>query len=170
MIENNLVIRLFCASNKGETARLVSFINRCYSVPGHWTNVFRFHRGDRISRDELLRDASNMVLFVAEDNSQNIVGCIRTGLVNSCIVTKFSEPTGYSGLLAVHPDLQGKGLGSRLLRMSERYCLEKGAVEMVCIQISFFFKSIRFTLCHCSPLPIFVFVSKWSHQHFLLTV
>lgn len=135
MIDESLVIRLFRADDKGETARLVSFVNSCYSLPGHWTDVSRFHNGSRISTEELLRDASEMSVFVAEDSNRNIVACIKTGLVNSSVVAKFSKPTGYFGLLAVHPDLQGRGLGSRLVRMSERYCSDKGAVEMVCLQI-----------------------------------
>lgn len=138
MIDENLTIRLFRADDEDETARLVSLINLCYTLPGHWTGVSRFHQGPRIDRKELLRDASKMTVFVAEDRSQNIVACVKTGLVDSCVVAKFSKPTGYCGLLAVHPELQSKGLGSRLLRMCERYCLDKGAVEMVCLQFSLF--------------------------------
>lgn len=126
-------IRLFRADDGDETARLVTFINCCYLCPSGWTEVAKYGREGRINTEQLIRDASEQSVFVAEDSNEQIAGCIKTGLVEASFVAKFPKPTGYFGLLAVRPDLQSRGLGTRLVRMSERYCLEKGADEMVCI-------------------------------------
>jgi GNAT superfamily N-acetyltransferase len=47
------------------------------------------------------------------------------GLVG-CVYVELRKERGYFGLLAVHPDRQGTGIGSALIRAAEEHCQSAG--------------------------------------------
>ena len=53
-----------------------------------------------------------------------------TRIVGSVRVRMLDEETGFFGLLAVHPDDQGSGVGRELIRFAEQLARERGAGQM----------------------------------------
>ena len=53
-----------------------------------------------------------------------------TRIVGSARVRMLDEGTGFFGLLAVHPDDQGRGAGRELIRFAEQLARERGAGQM----------------------------------------
>jgi ribosomal protein S18 acetylase RimI-like enzyme len=79
-----------------------------------WTHEADLFAGDRIERAEILDLlASKEVAFLVADVAGNIGGCV--------YLRKAPERLAYIGLLAVHPGLQGAGLGKRLVAQAEAF-------------------------------------------------
>ena len=88
---------------------LVELVNRAYAVEAF------FVRGDRTDAEELGR---LLPRFVVLEHSTGLAGAV------------YVEERGYFGMLSVRPDLQGHGLGTRLVRVAEGLCEAAGATEM----------------------------------------
>jgi ribosomal protein S18 acetylase RimI-like enzyme len=94
-----------------DAAALASLVNAAYAIEEF------FVEGDRTNPDEIaamLRDGTFLVLETA------------SGLAAAVYV----ERRGYLGMLSVLPELQGHGLGKRLVRIAEALCEAAGCATM----------------------------------------
>lgn len=66
--------------------------------------------------DEVKKEFKTGVFLKVTDDDNVIVGSVRGHADNGTL---------YIGKLIVHPDMQGKGLGTRLLKEMEEYCPHK---------------------------------------------
>jgi len=72
--------------------------------------------GDRINAEKLPLFFRNGKFLVLED-SKGLAGCV---------YTEVRRERGYIGLLALRPNLKGRGLGSRLMSLAEAYLAVAG--------------------------------------------
>jgi ribosomal protein S18 acetylase RimI-like enzyme len=112
---------------------LLAFVQAAYrgdSARRGWTHEADLVEGARTTRDELLDHVSALgktVLTARRDDE--LVGCVH--------VAKAGEDGAYLGLLSVRPDLQGMGLGKRLVAAAEahaRSALRARRMEMTVIR------------------------------------
>lgn len=82
-----------------------------------------FHRAESffVERDRIdsgdIRSLMEKGRFLVADNHDAIAGCV---------YVEVRGERGYLGLLAVAPQLQGEGLGSKLMNAAEAYCVQSG--------------------------------------------
>jgi len=76
--------------------------------------------GDRTSPEGVRNEMLRGTFFVAEQNGR-IVGTV---------LTRINATTGYFGMLAVEPGLQGSGIGRALREHVEAYCKARGCTQM----------------------------------------
>jgi ribosomal protein S18 acetylase RimI-like enzyme len=97
-----------------DAAALADLVNRAYAVEGFFVDGLRTS-AEEIAR--LIRTGTFLVLEQAGD---------RPALAAAVYVEARSEG-GYFGMLSVAPELQGMGLGTRLVRIAEAMCEAMGA-------------------------------------------
>ena len=119
-IDNAIFLRLAVPS---DTPALESFLNRCYRIDEGWTNEFELVGGIRTNQDELksvIADPKQyLFVYPKTDNAQRdgeesgeILGCINVGI---------HDGSAHIGMFAVHPELQGCGVGNTLLQAAETF-------------------------------------------------
>src|SRR5438132_13564791 len=85
---------------------LAVLVNRAYAVEGFFVD------GDRTSADEIVRMLATGEFVVLEDGAGKLVAAV--------YVDTHGEgrggPGGYFGMLSVDPEVQGMGVGTRLVR------------------------------------------------------
>lgn len=92
---------------------LVELINRAYVAEAE---IVQGLRTDRLDLHDKISTANTWFLVIdapALDGVQRLAGCV-------CI--DCDGQRGHVGLLSVNPDLQGQGLGARLLQAAELHC------------------------------------------------
>ena len=95
----------------GDAAALVDLVNRAYALEAF------FVEGDRTDEAEIARMSARGT-FVVLEREGGLAGAV------------YVELDGYFGMLAVAPEMQGKGLGKRLVRIAEAMCEASGASTM----------------------------------------
>lgn len=93
---------------------LADLVNRAYAVEGFFVD------GQRTSADEIARFLRSGTFLVLERGGD------RPALAAAVYVEAGPE-SGYFGMLSVAPELQGMGLGTRLVRVAEAMCEAMGA-------------------------------------------
>ena len=93
---------------------LVPLINRAFEVE------LQFFTKERIDLEETLEHFDKGVFLLAQ-SSDGLAGCNYVELRGEA---------GYFGLLSVDPDHQGRGLGRRLIKQAEQFCLNAGCSKM----------------------------------------
>ena len=76
---------------------------------------------DRVDLERVVEIVAAGEMAVARGGGR-VVGSVRVRMLD--------PQTGYFGLLAVHPDEQGMGVGRELVRFAERTMRERGAIWM----------------------------------------
>ena len=105
-----------------DVENLVTLLNRCYRSDEGWTNEAALIGGIRTTPEEMtaLIDNPNVYLFVFENphDSDDLLGCISVDFspINH-------QPAAYIGTFAVHPALQGKGIGDTMLSAVETFAI-----------------------------------------------
>ena len=94
-----------------DAAALAELINQAYAVERSFVD------GDRTNAAEIAAMMLGGTFLVLEEPG---------GLAAAVYV----EPRGYLGMLSVRPELQGMGLGRRLVSIAEALCQAAGAPEM----------------------------------------
>lgn len=94
-----------------DAAALAELINRAYAIE------HVFVEGDRTHAAEIARMMEGGTFVVLEEAG---------GLAAAVYV----EPAGYFGMLSVRPELQGRGLGRRLVSIAEAMCQAAGARQV----------------------------------------
>ena len=106
---------------------LEQLLNRCYRQTEGWTNEADLIDGIRITQDELASTIANPThyLFVypktitgARDGEETgeLLGCIGVDMQGHA-----DNKKAYIGMFAVHPELQGQGVGNVILQAAETF-------------------------------------------------
>lgn len=132
-LSHHFLIRPINPGNLDEEQAVVDLIQTCYRSNLGWSNEAGIVRGQRITLPVLQREASapdGVLLVVEERGTGDIVGCVKTDLIESSFGGVLSEKMGHFGTFAVAPRHQGKGLGSYLLSRVEERCRMSGVSKM----------------------------------------
>lgn len=112
---------------------LEQLLNRCYRQTEGWTNEADLIGGIRITQDELARTIANPThyLFVYPktttgerdgEETGELLGCIAVDIkVNTDSNQTTYNKSAYIGMFAVHPVLQGQGVGNVILQAAETF-------------------------------------------------
>ena len=107
---------------------LEQLLNRCYRQTEGWTNEADLIGGIRITQDELARTIVNPThyLFVYPKTTTGERDGEETGELLGCIgvdmqVDAAGDKKAYIGMFAVHPELQGQGVGNVILQAAETF-------------------------------------------------
>ncbi|MBZ1392187.1 GNAT family N-acetyltransferase [Psychrobacter pacificensis] len=113
------------ASDIGALERL---LNCCYRETAGWTNEADLVGGIRITPDELagVIDHPKHYLFVYPKTTTGKRDAEETGEILGCIAVDIktdanSNKKAYIGMFAVHPELQGQGVGNVVLQAAETF-------------------------------------------------
>lgn len=106
------------AAGPSDVAALARLINRAYAIEAAFVD------GDRTSEPELV-DLDQRGDFLVIDR-------VGGGLAAAVYVraNQADGARGYLGMLSVDPDLQGLGLGRRLVALAEALCAARGCTAM----------------------------------------
>jgi predicted N-acetyltransferase YhbS len=131
-------------ANESDAQNITVVINRAFGPAEHF-----FVEGDRITVEEVLDSLRTGAFFVAENNGE-MVGCV------------YVEPRGeraYLGLLSVDPDKQQRGMGSRLMRAAEDFCVAAGCrlmdIKIVNLrtELPSYYRKFGYSETGSSPFP-----------------
>ena len=112
---------------------LEQLLNRCYRETEGWTNEADLVGGIRITQAELASTIANPkhYLFVYPktttgerdgEETGELLGCIAVDMkVNIDANKSVSNKKAYIGMFAVHPELQGQGVGNVILQAAETF-------------------------------------------------
>ena len=112
---------------------LEQLLNRCYRQTEGWTNEADLVGGIRITQAELASTIANPkhYLFVYPktttgkrdgDETGELLGCIAVDMKIEADSNKsVSNRSAYIGMFAVHPELQGQGVGNVILQAAETF-------------------------------------------------
>ena len=106
---------------------LEQLLNLCYRQTEGWTNEADLVGGIRITKDELTRTIANPThyLFVYPKTSTGERDGEETGELLGCIGVDMqvnaAAKKAYIGMFAVHPELQGRGVGHQILQAAETF-------------------------------------------------
>ena len=117
---------------------LEQLLNRCYRETEGWTNEADLVGGIRITQAELASTIANPkhYLFIypktttgerGGDETGELLGCIAVDIKVDSDVNKDEQNTSidknkaYIGMFAVHPQLQGQGVGNVILQAAETF-------------------------------------------------
>lgn len=106
------------AAQIGEVAALVTLINEAYLVERHFVS------GPRTTEDSvrpMVARQEFIVLDATVDGATHLLASARLQLTGDA---------GHLGLISVRPDLQGRGLGRRIIAVAESLALAAGADRM----------------------------------------
>ena len=96
-----------------DAAALAELVNRAYAVEGFFVD------GQRTSADEIARMLRTGTFLVLERGDPPALA--------AAVYVEARAEGGYFGMLSVAPELQGLGLGTRLVRIAEAMCEAMGA-------------------------------------------
>lgn len=112
---------------------LEQLLNRCYRQTEGWTNEADLIGGIRITPEELANTIANPThyLFVYPKTTTGnrdgeetgaLLGCIAVDIKADHDVNKnVCHKKAYIGMFAVHPELQGQGVGHQILQAAETF-------------------------------------------------
>jgi ribosomal protein S18 acetylase RimI-like enzyme len=126
--QNRFLISKATVKNVPDLCLLVNSAYRGESSKKGWTTEANLLKGDRITKDELLKifQQKGNTILKCTDNNQ-IVGCV-------LLVEKKSEL--YLGMLTVAPEMQNSGIGKTLLFEAETHALKLNSPKIVMTVIS----------------------------------
>ncbi len=108
----NLILEPATTKHVGAICEL---INLAYRGDNGWTRETEFISGNRATINEVnyyLSD-QNAHLFIAKDQHEII----------SCICVELNDNDAHIGFFAVHPKMQGRGIGKIILTQAENYAV-----------------------------------------------
>ena len=112
---------------------LEQLLNRCYRQTEGWTNEADLVGGIRITQDELASTIANpkhylfvypKTITVERDGEETgeLLGCIGVDMkINAGSNQSSYNKSAYIGMFAVHPELQGQGVGNIILQAAETF-------------------------------------------------
>jgi len=115
-------------------------------------------KGDRTSAEnvrQLMRD--RYTFFVAEEHDRTV----------GAVHVRITGTTGYFGMLAVDPTLQGSGIGRALREHAEEFCKQLGCTEMTLTTGDFrtellpYYTRAGYRVVSTEPRP----ATEWSMRH-----
>jgi ribosomal protein S18 acetylase RimI-like enzyme len=116
-------------SNISQLSEILDLVNIAYRGEKGWTRETEIVDGKRATEKE--------IKAAIEDPDSHFLVYIEDGNVVSCICVEQESDTAQIGLFAVHPKLQGKGIGKQVLAAAEEYAATHlGAKKFVVVVIS----------------------------------
>jgi sugar-phosphatase len=112
-----LTTRVASASDCGG---LASLINSAFAIE-------KFLEGERTDEEQLK---------AMMQKGQFLLGCDAAGQLVASVYVEVRGARGYFGMLAVHPQHQKNGLGSKMVGAAEEYCRAKGCGAMDLVVLS----------------------------------
>ena len=104
-------------ARKNHIEEICNLVNLAYRGEIGWTKETGLVSGNRTSAKEVQK--------YMEDPNAHFLVAIENGEVISCICIEKKENSAYIGMFAVHPRLQGKGIGKEILSQAEIYAYTK---------------------------------------------
>ena len=133
----NLFLRV---ATTADVPALETLLNRCYRNAEGWTNEAQLIGGIRTTQAELQNviNDEKQYLFVYPKTDTGCREGVETGEILACIAVQGQQPDqkissdqqytkaacgikAYIGMFAVHPDLQGQGIGDAVLTAAETF-------------------------------------------------
>lgn len=115
-------------ARRADIAALEQLLNRCYRETAGWTNEADLVGGIRTTADELagVIDHPKHYLFVYPKTTTGARDDAETGELLGCIAVDIkiddnAVTYAYIGMFAVHPKLQGAGIGNVILQAAETF-------------------------------------------------
>ncbi|MGP5493870.1 GNAT family N-acetyltransferase [Psychrobacter celer] len=115
-------------ARRADIAALEQLLNRCYRETAGWTNEADLVGGIRTTADELagVIDHPTHYLFVYPKTTTGARDDAETGELLGCIAVDIktddnAATCAYIGMFAVHPELQGYGVGNEILQAAETF-------------------------------------------------
>lgn len=96
---------------------LCELVNLAYRGEMGWTKETDFVSGDRLTVEEVKK-------YLLDPDAHLLVA-IENNVILSCVCIEKNGGSAYIGLFAVHPRLQGRGIGKEILNQAERYASKK---------------------------------------------
>ncbi len=112
-----LTLELACCT---QVDAICNLVNLCYRGERGWTTEKSLVSGDRL-------DSKEVQGYLYSSNTQLLVAIYQSNLV-ACICIEKDRKNNDSvqiGLFAVHPDLQGQGVGKDILLQAEQFAAKK---------------------------------------------
>jgi N-acetylglutamate synthase-like GNAT family acetyltransferase len=119
-------------ANVNDVPALVDLVHSGYRGEGSkrgWTSEADILDGTRTSDElliEIINSQNSVILKYTEDGK--VIGCVELEKV-----VKKGELKCYTGLLTVSPELQGKGIGKKMLKASEEWAKSEGCVALTMV-------------------------------------
>ena len=133
-----------------DAAALTALVNRAYSIEASFVD------GERTSADEMA-ELITAGGFLVLEYPQGIAAAVRFQAPGAR--PELPPTAAYFGMLSVHPELQGMGLGRRLVQVVEAMAEAAGATTM-CLrminlreELSRWYKSLGYREVGTSPYP-----------------
>ncbi len=98
-------------ANEADAAAVAALVNQAFQVEKF------FKVGERTDEAEVRAHLDGGRFLLLEDE----------GVLAGCIYVELRGERGYLGMLAVAPDRQRQGIGTRLMTAGEEFCREMGA-------------------------------------------
>ena len=125
MNKNKVFLR---QSQADDISAIEQLLNLCYRENKGWTNEANLVGGIRITQNELatiLADSKHYFFVYPKSTTGTRIGQ-ETGELLGAIAVKITEDIhdkrhAYIGMFAVHPDLQGQGVGNVILQAAETF-------------------------------------------------
>jgi mannitol-1-/sugar-/sorbitol-6-phosphatase len=114
---SELVVRVASVS---DSEALASLINSAFAIE-------KFLEGERTDEEQLKEMMRK---------GQFLLGCDAAGQLVASVYVEVRGSRGYFGMLAVHPEQQKNGLGSRMVGAAEEYCRSRGCSAMDLVVLS----------------------------------
>ena len=120
-------------AERADIPALEALLNHCYRDDAGWTNEAELIGGIRATPTDIAAviDDPKHYLFAYPKTDTGTREGQETGDILGCIAVEIHETDAYIGMFAVHPSLQGQGLGNQMLAAAETFSIRhlQGACE-----------------------------------------
>ena len=101
------------AASASQVEEIRNLVNIAYRGDVGWTRETDIVKGARTRSDEIRQ-------YLENSNAHLLVATTDNG-IRACICIEKKDNRAFFGLFAVHPDVQGKGMGGKILAQAEEY-------------------------------------------------
>lgn len=108
-----------------DVSAIEQLLNLCYRQDKGWTNEADLVGGIRTTQDELSKIITDPkhYFFVYPNTTTGERDAEEIGELLGCIAVDMKHSRAYIGMFAVHPDLQGQGVGNMILQAAETFAI-----------------------------------------------
>jgi mannitol-1-/sugar-/sorbitol-6-phosphatase len=128
--EGRLIVAVGRDSRNSELVVRVASVSDCEALASLINSAFaieKFLEGERTDEEQLKEMMRK---------GQFLLGCDAAGQLVASVYVEVRGSRGYFGMLAVHPEQQKNGLGSRMVGAAEEYCRSRGCGAMDLVVLS----------------------------------